>query len=124
MRNFGSSIGTRSGAWWTARSMSADFTMGAPGIFTRSTIAWVWLRPRTTLAYVSSRIHKLSDCSSASRPSAVTQSGRVTADFVVLAGNAYLGELAPSIQSRVMPVGTYIGATTQLGDNRAKALNP
>ena len=42
---------------------------GGAGIFTRSTIAWVWLRPRTTLAYVSSRIHKLSDCSSASRPS-------------------------------------------------------
>ena len=45
------------------------FYEGAPGIFTRLTIAWVWLRPRTTLAYVSSRIHKLSDCSSASRPS-------------------------------------------------------
>ncbi len=55
---------------------------------------------------------------------AATQSGRVTADFVVLAGNAYLGGLVPSIQSRVMPVGTYIGATTQLGENRAKALIP
>ena len=53
-----------------------------------------------------------------------TQSGRVTADFVVLAGNAYLGGLVPSIQSRVMPVGTYIGATTPLGENRAKACVP
>ena len=55
---------------------------------------------------------------------AVTPKGRVTAEFAVLAGNAYLGGLVPQIRSRVMPVGTYIGATTVLGENRAKSLIP
>ena len=55
---------------------------------------------------------------------AVTEKGRVTADFVVLAGNAYLGELVPSIRAKIMPVGTYIAATTTLGENRAKSLIP
>lgn len=55
---------------------------------------------------------------------AVTAGGRVSADFVVLAGNAYLGGLVPRIRSRIMPVGTYIGSTVPLGENRAKALIP
>ncbi len=55
---------------------------------------------------------------------AVTARGRVTADFLVLAGNAYLEGLAPEIRSKVMPVGTYIGATVPLGENRAKSLIP
>ena len=55
---------------------------------------------------------------------AATEKGRVTADFVVLAGNAYLGELVPSIRAKIMPVGTYIAATTILGENRAKSLIP
>ncbi|HXV22629.1 MAG TPA: FAD-binding oxidoreductase [Alphaproteobacteria bacterium] len=55
---------------------------------------------------------------------AVTLKGRVTADFLVLAGNAYLEGLVPQIRSKVMPVGTYIGATVPLGENRAKALIP
>ncbi len=60
-----------------------------------------------------------------SRPAiAATARGRVIADFVVLAGNAYLGGLVPAIRSRVMPVGTYIAATTTLGENRAKSLIP
>jgi gamma-glutamylputrescine oxidase len=55
---------------------------------------------------------------------AVTAKGRVTADFAILAGNAYLGGLVPQIQSKVMPVGTYIGATARLGENRATSLIP
>lgn len=55
---------------------------------------------------------------------AITAAGRVVADTLVLAGNAYLGGLEPSIRSRVMPVGTYIGATPVLGENRAKSLIP
>lgn len=50
--------------------------------------------------------------------------GSVTADFVVLAGNAYLGDLAPKLRRKVMPVGTYIGATNPLGENRARSLIP
>ena len=61
----------------------------------------------------------------AGRPAiAVTAKGRVTADFAVLAGNAYLGGLVPQIRSKVMPVGTYIGATASLGENRATSLIP
>lgn len=48
--------------------------------------------------------------------------GQVSADFLVLAGNAYLGGLEPRIQGKVMPVGTYIAATQPLGENRAKSL--
>ncbi len=55
---------------------------------------------------------------------AVTARGRVSADFVVLAGNAYLGRLMPQIRSKVMPVGTYIASTVPLGENRAKSLIP
>ncbi|MGH7185587.1 MAG: NAD(P)/FAD-dependent oxidoreductase [Pseudomonadota bacterium] len=55
---------------------------------------------------------------------AVTAKGRVTADFVVLAGNAYLGGLVSQIRSKIMPVGTYIAATAPLGENRATALIP
>jgi gamma-glutamylputrescine oxidase len=40
----------------------------------------------------------------------------------VLAGNALLHGIAPELESRVMPVGTYIGATPPLGEERARAL--
>ncbi|WP_141456211.1 FAD-binding oxidoreductase [Pseudoxanthomonas sp. z9] len=51
-----------------------------------------------------------------------TDAGRVRCDFAVLAGNAWLRGVAPELESRIMPVGTYIGATTPLGEERARAL--
>ena len=51
-----------------------------------------------------------------------TDAGRVRCDFAVLAGNAWLRGIAPELESRIMPVGTYIGATTPLGEERARAL--
>jgi gamma-glutamylputrescine oxidase len=48
--------------------------------------------------------------------------GRVSAEFGVIAGNAWLRGIAPELESRIMPVGTYIGATTPLGPERAQAL--
>jgi gamma-glutamylputrescine oxidase len=51
-----------------------------------------------------------------------TAQGQVTADFLVLAGNAYLSELIPGIENKVMPVGTYIGASQPLGPERCRAL--
>ena len=51
-----------------------------------------------------------------------TAQGEVACDFAVLAGNAYVHGVAPELESRVMPVGTYIGATPPLGEERAKAL--
>jgi gamma-glutamylputrescine oxidase len=51
-----------------------------------------------------------------------TRRGRVSADFLVLAGNAYLVGLEPEIESKIMPVGTYIAATEPLEESRAKLL--
>lgn len=56
------------------------------------------------------------------RPVLHTAQAQVHADFVVLAGNAWLHGIAPELESRVMPVGTYIGATTVLGEARAREL--
>jgi len=56
------------------------------------------------------------------KPALRTDAGEVAADFVVLAGNALLPGIAPELESRVMPVGTYIGATAPLGEARARAL--
>ena len=57
-------------------------------------------------------------------PVAETTQGRVRAKFLVLACNAYIGDLMPGIRRKIMPVGTYIGATEPLGENRAKGLIP
>jgi gamma-glutamylputrescine oxidase len=57
-------------------------------------------------------------------PVAHTAGGAATARYLVLCGNAYMGDLAPSIRRKIMPVGTYIAATEALGDNRARALIP
>ncbi len=51
-----------------------------------------------------------------------TRHGEVSCDFAVLAGNAYVHGIAPELDSRIMPVGTYIGATAPLGEERARAL--
>ena len=56
------------------------------------------------------------------RPVLHTAQGQLEADFVVLAGNALLQGIAPELETRMMPVGTYIGATTPLGAERAQAL--
>lgn len=50
--------------------------------------------------------------------------GRVTADRVVLACNAYLGALVPKLANRMMPVGSYIIATEPLDDAMAAELLP
>ena len=53
-----------------------------------------------------------------------TASGEVKARFVVLACNAYLDQLAPSLRRKIMPVGTYVIATEPLGEARAASLMP
>ncbi len=57
-----------------------------------------------------------------SKPMLRTSHGEVEAEFIVLAGNAYVHGLAPELDSRIMPVGTYIGATEVLGERRARSL--
>ena len=55
-------------------------------------------------------------------PKARTANGTVSAKFMVIAGNAYLGRLVKPLYGRIMPVGSYIVATEPLGENRAKSL--
>ncbi|RQS67507.1 FAD-binding oxidoreductase [Burkholderia sp. Bp8963] len=50
--------------------------------------------------------------------------GHVDARYVVLAGNAYLGRLAPSLARKIMPVTTFLIATEPLGDARAAGTMP
>jgi gamma-glutamylputrescine oxidase len=50
--------------------------------------------------------------------------GAVRCKHVLLAGNVYLDSVAPTIQSRIMPVGTYIVASEKLEHNRALSLIP
>lgn len=49
---------------------------------------------------------------------------RITADIVVLGGNAYLGQLVPKLASRVLPAGSYIITTEPLGDDLAAEIMP
>jgi gamma-glutamylputrescine oxidase len=51
-----------------------------------------------------------------------TPSGEVRARFLVLCGNAYLGNTAPALAAKIMAVGTHIIATEPLGAERAGRL--
>ncbi len=53
-----------------------------------------------------------------------TESGEVRACDVLLAGNVYLQGLAPVLQPRIMPVGTYIVTSEALDPDLMKALIP
>jgi glycine/D-amino acid oxidase-like deaminating enzyme len=56
------------------------------------------------------------------RPVVRTDSGRVTADFVLAAGNAYLGRVLPELAQRIMPVRSLIVATERLSAELAESL--
>ncbi len=51
-----------------------------------------------------------------------TGEGQVTARFVALGANGYLGGLEPTIAARVMPINNFIVATEPLGADAAHAL--
>ncbi|MFT3665641.1 NAD(P)/FAD-dependent oxidoreductase [Piscinibacter sp.] len=53
-----------------------------------------------------------------------TARGSVAAAHVLLAGNVYLQGLAPALEARVMPVGTYIVASEPLAPALAESLIP
>ncbi|HDS1117428.1 TPA: FAD-binding oxidoreductase [Pluralibacter gergoviae] len=54
-----------------------------------------------------------------------TEKGQVTARYVIVAGNAYLGDkLEPLLAKRSMPCGTQVVATAPLGDEVARSLLP
>lgn len=56
------------------------------------------------------------------RPELRTDKGRLSGDFLIIAGNAYLGDTVPYLQRRLMPVGSYILATEPLGEALARSL--
>jgi glycine/D-amino acid oxidase-like deaminating enzyme len=56
------------------------------------------------------------------RKRVVTPSGRVRANHIVLAGNTGLGALAPDLAQTVVPVSTFVGVTTPIGEQLAEAI--
>jgi gamma-glutamylputrescine oxidase len=59
---------------------------------------------------------------SGARPCLRTAAGALHCDTVVLAGNALIQGIAPRLDRRIMPVGTYVGATRPLGAEHARTL--
>jgi len=53
-----------------------------------------------------------------------TSSGAVHCHHVLLAGNVYLGDLAPALAARIMPVGTFVAASVPLEGRLAAGLIP
>ena len=51
-----------------------------------------------------------------------TANGSVTAPFVVLACNGYLGDLEPRVAAMIMPINNFMIATEPLGESRASKL--
>ena len=56
------------------------------------------------------------------RPEITTGEGRVTAGFVALGANGYMGDLEPEVARRVMPINNFIVATEPLGEAGARTL--
>ncbi|MEJ2042845.1 MAG: FAD-binding oxidoreductase [Reinekea sp.] len=57
-------------------------------------------------------------------PIVKTARGQVTARFVLIAGNAYMGSLVPELSTKTMPCGTQVVATEILDDDMANSLIP
>jgi gamma-glutamylputrescine oxidase len=53
-----------------------------------------------------------------------TSTGEVTADHLVLAANGHLGNLAPKLAGRMMPINNFIIATEPLDEGLANEINP
>jgi gamma-glutamylputrescine oxidase len=56
------------------------------------------------------------------KPIVRTPQGEIRANQVVLCSNTQIGDIAPTVRGRIMPVGTYIVATEPLGEARARQL--
>src|SRR6478609_7590323 len=57
-------------------------------------------------------------------PRLITAEGELACRQIVFAGNAWLGNAAPALARRIMPVGTYMVATEPLGESVAHGLLP
>lgn len=58
------------------------------------------------------------------KPIVHTDKAQVTANFVMVAGNAYLGGLIPELQQKAMPCGTQVITTEPLSSEQQKQLLP
>lgn len=58
------------------------------------------------------------------KPVVETEHGKVYANKVILAGNAYLRDTEPKLRNAIFPAGSYIIATEPLGEDRASQLTP
>lgn len=58
----------------------------------------------------------------ATSPLVRTGRGQVRSRFVLLCGNAYLGDVEPRIGATIMPIANHVLATEPLGEARARAL--
>ncbi|MBD8495205.1 NAD(P)/FAD-dependent oxidoreductase [Pseudomonas syringae] len=79
------------------------------------------------VASLGGRIHEQSPATRIDRgpnPVVHTPLGQVRAKFVVVAGNAYLGDLIPELAAKSMPCGTQVITTEPLGDELANSLLP
>jgi len=62
--------------------------------------------------------------SQSARPLVTTENGSVSSEFLILAGNGYMGGLSQKVARRVMPINNFIVATEPLGEDTAKSLIP
>jgi gamma-glutamylputrescine oxidase len=62
------------------------------------------------------RIFEHTEATSLAEGEVRTPKGVIRADHIVLAGNGYLSDIAPSYSARVMPINSFIAATEPLGD--------
>lgn len=69
--------------------------------------------------YENSRVTRIEATQS---PKVFTAEGEVAAKYVVLAGNAYMGNLIPRLEAKLIPVSTFIVCTEPLGESRARQL--
>ncbi len=65
---------------------------------------------------------RVTEVDTGSAPWARTATGKVSAKFMVIGGNAYLGKTVKALAGRIMPVTSYIITTEPLGEARAKSL--
>lgn len=55
-------------------------------------------------------------------PTIVTERGTIRCQHLILAGNAYLGKLAPALKPYIMPVGSFVCASETIGRERLDGL--
>ncbi len=59
---------------------------------------------------------------STNNPVVYTELGKVNAKYVILTGNAYMGDQVPSLEAKRIPVSSFIITTEPLGEKRAREI--